>query len=234
MSSPAVPIDGEGAPSSSLSFSFSPPPLPPPPAAAVAAVAPLEDEGRGHAPHEVQPHDVPSHPCSAQVEVDHHGNRNVFVVVVTAAVVAAAGRHGRRRRFHRPSDEPLHFFAARGPMRNVRWSPVRNSPRSLVAAASPPPPRRRRLSSPPRRRRRRRRPAQRRCREGPFFGRRCTPPSPPLQFSQLTNPPNFLFARLIFQSGSYNFSTPNFPLTKKKVVKTTLCTTGGAQLPPKY
>ena len=30
-----------------------------------------------------------------------------------------------------------------------------------------------------------------------------------------TNPPIVLFARLIFQSRSYKFSTPNFPLTKK-------------------
>ena len=47
------------------------------------------------------------------------------------------------------------------------------------------------------------------------------------------NPPIFLFARLIFQSRSYKFLTPNF-LLSKKVVITTLCTTGGAQLPPKY
>ena len=65
-------------------------------------------------------------------------------------------------------------------------------------------------------------------------GRRRTPPSSPLQFSQPTNPPILLFARLIFQSRSYKFSTPNNPLTKKKVVKTTLCTTVRAQLPPKY
>jgi len=43
-----------------------------------------------------------------------------------------------------------------------------------------------------------------------------TPPYSPLQFSQPASPPNLLFARLIFQSGSYTFSTPNFPLTKKK------------------
>ena len=65
-------------------------------------------------------------------------------------------------------------------------------------------------------------------------GRRRTPPSSPLQFSQPTNPLILLFARLIFQSRSYKFSTPNNPLTKKKVVKTTLCTTVRAQLPPKY
>jgi hypothetical protein len=65
-------------------------------------------------------------------------------------------------------------------------------------------------------------------------GRRRTPPSSPLQFSQPTNPPILLFARLIFQSRSYKFSTPNNPLTKKKVIKTTLCTTVRAQLPPKY
>jgi hypothetical protein len=39
-------------------------------------------------------------------------------------------------------------------------------------------------------------------------------PSSPLQFSQPANPPILLFARLIFQSRSYKFSTPNFPLTK--------------------
>jgi hypothetical protein len=38
---------------------------------------------------------------------------------------------------------------------------------------------------------------------------------------QLTNstthqPTNFAFARLIFQSRSYKFSTPNYPLTKKR------------------
>ena len=65
-------------------------------------------------------------------------------------------------------------------------------------------------------------------------GRRRTPPSSPLQFSQPTNPLILLFARLIFQSRSYKFSTPNNPLTKKKVVKTTLCTTVRTQLPPKY
>ena len=113
--------------------------LPPRPPSAAAALAPLEEEGHGHAPREVQPRDVPSHPRGAQVDVDHHGDREVVVVVVTA-VVATAGRRGRQRRFHRPSDEPLHFFAARGLMRNVRRSPVRNSLRSLVAAASPPPP----------------------------------------------------------------------------------------------
>ena len=46
-------------------------------------------------------------------------------------------------------------------------------------------------------------------------GRWRTPPSSPLQFSQLANPPILLFARLIFQSRSNKFSTPNFPLTKK-------------------
>ena len=106
-------------------------------------------------------------------------------------------------------------------------------PSGILRGASSLPP----LLPPPhrrRRRRRRRRPAQRRRREGSFVGRRCTPPSPPLQFSQPTNPPILLFARLIFQSRSYKFSTPNFPLTKKKVVKTTLCTTVRAQFPPKY
>ena len=65
-------------------------------------------------------------------------------------------------------------------------------------------------------------------------GRRHMPPSSPLQFSQPANPPILLFAQLIFQSRLYKFSTPNFPLTKKKVMKTTLCTTGCSQLPPKY
>jgi len=44
-------------------------------------------------------------------------------------------------------------------------------------------------------------------------GRRRTPPSSPLQFSRPANPPILLFARLIFQSRSYKFSTPIFPLT---------------------
>jgi len=35
-----------------------------------------------------------------------------------------------------------------------------------------------------------------------IVGRRCTPPSSPLQFSQPTNPPILLFAQLIFQSWS--------------------------------
>ncbi len=65
-------------------------------------------------------------------------------------------------------------------------------------------------------------------------GRQRTPPSSPLQFSQPTNPIILLIAPLIFQSRSYKFSIPNHPLTKKKVVKTTLCTTVRAQLPPKY
>ena len=67
-------------------------------------------------------------------------------------------------------------------------------------------------------------------------GRRCVPPSYPLRFSRPANPPILLFAQLIFQSRSYKFSTPNFPLsvTKKKVLKTTLCTTVRAQLSPKY
>ena len=39
---------------------------------------------------------------------------------------------------------------------------------------------------------------------------------------------------MIFQSRSYKFSTPNFPLTKKMVIQMTLCTTVHAQLPPKY
>ena len=64
-------------------------------------------------------------------------------------------------------------------------------------------------------------------------GRRRTPQSSPPQFSQPPNPPILLFARLIFQSRSYKFSTPNFPLTKKKVIKTTLCTTGGGTNSPK-
>jgi hypothetical protein len=46
-------------------------------------------------------------------------------------------------------------------------------------------------------------------------GRRRTPPSSPLQFSQPDNPPILLFVRLIFQSQWYKFSTPNFPLTKE-------------------
>jgi len=38
----------------------------------------------------------------------------------------------------------------------------------------------------------------------------------PLQFSQPANPPILIIVRLIFQSRSYNFLTPNFPLTKKR------------------
>jgi hypothetical protein len=68
---------------------FSSPPCRPP-AAAAAAVTPLEEEGHGHAPREVQPRNVPSQPRGAQVEVDHHGDGEVVVVVVTAAVFAAA------------------------------------------------------------------------------------------------------------------------------------------------
>ena len=38
---------------------------------------------------------------------------------------------------------------------------------------------------------------------------------------QPTNPPILLFVRLIFQSRTYKFSTPNFPLTKKRLYKQT-------------
>jgi hypothetical protein len=68
---------------------FSSPPCCPP-AAAAAAVTPMEEEGHGHAPREVQPRNVPSQPHGAQVEVDHHGDGEIVFVVVTAAVFAAA------------------------------------------------------------------------------------------------------------------------------------------------
>ena len=100
---------------------------------------PLEEEGYGHAPREVQPREVPSHPRGAQVEVDHHDDRAVVVIVVTITVLAAAGCRCRRRRFHRPSDEPLHVCVTCGLMHNIWRSPVRYSPRILVTAASPPP-----------------------------------------------------------------------------------------------
>ena len=65
------------------------------------------------------------------------------------------------------------------------------------------------------------------------IGWRCTPPSSPLQFSQLANPPMLLFARLIFQSWSYKFLTSDFPLTKNgRKYNPVYCTTVRAQLPP--
>jgi len=159
-----------------------------------------------------------------------------IVVVVIAPVVAAAGRCGHRRCVHRPFDEPLHFFAVRGPMRNVRTG---GPPSGILRGASSPPPlppiaddddqcsadAARDLSS------------------GGGVRRNLLlynsanqptdqPSNPPTY--QPTNPPILFFVQLIFQSRSYKFSTPNFPLTTKKVVKTTLCTTGCGQLPPKY
>ena len=140
-----------------------------------------------------------------------------IVVVVIAPVVAAAGRCGRRRCVHRPFDEPLHFFAVRGPMRNVRTG---GPPSGILRGASSPPP----LLPPlP--------PAaaddddQRSVDAGRdlssgggillIFSSKIQPTD------QLTNstthqPTNFAFARLIFQSRSYKFSTPNYPLTKKR------------------
>jgi hypothetical protein len=161
----------------------------------MCTAAPLKEEGHGHAPREVQPRDALSHPRGVQVEVDHHGDREVVVVVVTA-VVATAGRCGCRRRFHRPSDEPLHFFAARGPMRNVRRSPVRNSPRSLVAATSRPPP-----SLPP--------PMTNTSAastpRGTFRRAAVYAAIFSSTISQPTNPPILLIARLIFSHGRTNF-----------------------------
>jgi hypothetical protein len=60
-----------------------------------------------------------------------------IVVVVIAPVVAAAGRCGRPRCVHRPFDESLHFFAVRGPMRNVRTG---GPPSGILRGASSPPP----------------------------------------------------------------------------------------------
>ena len=78
---------------------------------AAAIIAPLEEEGLGHAPREVQPRDIPSYHCGGQVEVDHHGNCAVVIVVVTAAaVVTTAGRRGCRPHFHRSLDDFVHFL----------------------------------------------------------------------------------------------------------------------------